>query len=167
MFFVIGTRSIWNPLVNYKMQRWVILYICYGTSFSCCFGPCNHFWWFESGKQIFTICQILKDILPRKEEYIENNTPLAFIFDWGVSYWPRAYDKEHPFAWGLAFRLRFCPRALARGQKRSLKASLKAKGCSFSLGTRSIWYPPRSKLKCRGALFFILHPHRHIKESKY
>ena len=73
--------------------------------------------------------------------HIENNTPLAFIFDWGVSYWPRAYDKEHPFAWGLACRLCFCPRALARGQKHSLQASLRAKGCSFSLGTRSIWEP--------------------------
>ena len=70
-----------------------------------------------------------------------------------------ANDQEHPFARGLAFRRRFCPRALARGQKRRLKASPKAKGCSCSFGTRSGYDMYQSHMKTRDAILFVSHPY--------
>ena len=67
-----------------------------------------------------------------------------------------ANDQEHPFARGLAFRRRFCPRALARGQKRRLKASPKAKGCSCSFGTRSGYDMYQSNISDKGCNIFYI-----------
>ena len=77
-----------------------------------------------------------------------------------------ANDQEHPFARGLAFRRRFCPRALARGQKRRLKASPKAKGCSCSFGTRSGYDMYQSNMKTRDAILFVSHPYHQFSQFK-
>ena len=103
--------------------------------------------------------------------YIDNNTPFHFIFDWGVSYWPRADDKEHNFAW----RLHICQRAECLPEGFSPRANTEPEGKCVAWGRNYVLFPweqgqyetPRSNLKWKGVLLFIVHPYHYFKTTKY
>ena len=100
-------------------------------------------------------------------KYIDNNTPFHFIFDWGVSYWPRADDKEHNFAW----RLHICQRAECLPEGFSPRANTEPEGKCVAWGRNYVLFPweqgqyetPRSNLKWKGVLLFIVHPYHYFK----
>ena len=102
--------------------------------------------------------------------YIDNNTPFHFIFDWGVSYWPRADDKEHNFAW----RLHICQRAECLPEGFSPRANTEPEGKCVAWGRNYVLFPweqgqyetPRSNLKWKGVLLFIVHPYHYFKTTK-
>ena len=102
---------------------------------------------------------------------IDNNTPFHFIFDWGVSYWPRADDKEHNFAW----RLHICQRAECLPEGFSPRANTEPEGKCVAWGRNYVLFPweqgqyetPRSNLKWKGVLLFIVHPYHYFKTTKY